>query len=67
MLAPVSVSVPLPNLVRPPVPEMMSPYEMLSDRLKASVPLFVMLPVTEPVVPPLPMVRVPALIVVPPV
>jgi hypothetical protein len=33
---------------------MMPPYEMLSDRLKASVPLFVMLPVTEPVVPPLP-------------
>ena len=55
------------DLVRLPVPEMMPPYEMLSDRLKARVPLFVMLPVTEPVVPPLPMVSVPSLIVVPPV
>ena len=49
-----SVSVPAPDLVRLPEPEMMSLYEMLSDRLKASVPLLVMLPVTEPVVPPLP-------------
>jgi hypothetical protein len=37
------------------------------DRLKTSAPLFVILPVIEPVVPPLPIASVPALIVVPPV
>ena len=54
VLAPVSVRVPAPDLVRLPEPEMMPLYEMLSDRLKASTPLFVMLPVTEPEVPSLP-------------
>ena len=54
VFAPVSVSVPVPDLVRLPEPEIMPLYEMLSDRWKASAPLFVMLPVTEPEVPPLP-------------
>ena len=67
MLAPESVSVPPPDLFRLPGPEILPLYAMLSDRLKARVSLFVTLPVTEPVVPPLPMASVPARIVVPPV
>ena len=54
VLAPVSVRVPAPNLIMLPEPEIMPLYEMLSDRLKISIPLFVMLPLTEPAEPPFP-------------
>ena len=54
VLAPVSVRMPAPSLVPLPVPEIMPSYEMLSDRLRTSAPLFVTLPVIEPEVPPLP-------------
>ena len=67
VLAPESVRVPAPNLVRLPEPAMMPLYATLSDRVKTIKPLFVILPVTEPDVPKLPILSVPpALIVVPP-
>ena len=58
---------PVPELGERPVPEMTPAKVRASARLKISVPLLVTLPVIEPVVPPLPICRVPALIVVPPV
>lgn len=48
VLMPVSVSVPAPKLLTLPVPEIIPLYEPLSERLKTSAPLFVMLPVIEP-------------------
>jgi hypothetical protein len=66
-LAPLSVSVPVPAWVTiPAVPEMTPAKVMLSERLKVSVPVLATLPVIEPVVPPLPICRIPALMVVPP-
>ena len=62
-----SVSVPVPDWVSDPVPETMPAKVTLSERLKTNVPLFVTLPMIEPDVPPLPICRVPALMVVPPV
>ena len=69
-LEPERVSVPAPDLVRLPLPEMVLERVMFPLlRLIASVPLFVMalLEEIEPVVPPSPIWSVPALIVVAPV
>jgi hypothetical protein len=65
-LVPVSVTVALPMSSRLPEPLISPAKVMLSERLKARTPLSTTLPVIEPVVPPLPICRVPALMVVPP-
>ena len=57
---------PLPALVKLPEPVIASPWVRLSERLKASVPLLVIAPPSEPLVPPLPICKVPPEIVVPP-
>jgi hypothetical protein len=64
----VNVSVPAPSLVSEPLPEITFPKEMASLRLKVRFALLVTLPLTliEPTVPPAPIERVPAVIVVPP-
>src|SRR5882724_10887278 len=67
VLAPVSVAVPPPIWVRAPVPVIAPPTVIASERLNARVALLVMLPVIEPEVPPLPICRVPAEMVVVPV
>ena len=67
ILPPESVSVPPPACVRLPEPLMTPANVMLSLRLKTSWPLSVTLPVIEPVMPPLPICRVPLLICVAPV
>jgi hypothetical protein len=69
VLVPLSVSVPLPFFVRAPVPEMILESVIESLRLKTSVPLLViaLLEEMEPVVPPVPIWSVPALMVVVPV
>ena len=60
---------PGPSCVRLPVPPMALPAVTLSDRLKTSEALLVMLlaEAIEPVVPPAPICSVPVLIVVAPV
>ena len=58
--------VPAPCLSTEPVPLMLPSKVMLSERLKIRAALSVTLPVIEPVVPPLPICRVPAAMVVPP-
>lgn len=58
---------PVPALVREPVPEIAPAKVRLSERAKARVPLVTTSPERLPVVPPLPTCRVPAEIVVPPV
>src|SRR6185295_7959096 len=62
-------SVLVPNLLNEPLPEMTPPYVWESERLKASVAPFEIetFPATEPLVPPLPNCKVPALMVVLPV
>jgi len=64
---PVSVVTPVPACVREPLPVIAPAKETTSLRLKTSPALLVMLPATLPAVPPSPICRVPALIVVPPV
>ena len=67
-MAPDSVSVPLPDCVRPPVPEMAMPRLTPSDRLYASVALDTTVVVaSEPLDAPPPMVSVPVATVRPPV
>ena len=63
-----SVTLPVPACVKPPVPVIFCPTEILSLRLKARVPLLVTVAEVPnvPVVPPLPICNVPALIVVAP-
>ena len=62
------VKVTMPALISRTLPEplMLPAKVMLSERLKASTPLSRTLPMMEPVVPPLPICRVPAAMVVPP-
>ncbi|CAM5204718.1 hypothetical protein BTHI11S_06332 [Bosea thiooxidans] len=57
---------PAPVLVRLPEPEIVPPKLKSSSRLKISEPLLVTVPEIEPEVPPFPICKVPALIVVPP-
>jgi hypothetical protein len=67
---PRNVSVPVPSFSMPPVPEITFANKIESERLKASVPLFTIAAVlvpNVPAVPPLPICRVPPLIVVVPV
>ena len=63
---PESVSVPAPELVTVPLPEMTPAYVRASERLTISAALLAMLPAMLPEVPPVPMLSVPALIVVVP-
>lgn len=69
MLAPLSVSVPVPDTCSAPdAPEMRPEYESLSERLKMRVPEFTTLDVAiEPVVEPEPTLTAPAEIVNAPV
>ena len=60
------MSVPAPCLSTEPVPLMTAAEGELSVRLKIRAALSMTLPVIEPVVPPLPICRVPAAMVVPP-
>ena len=66
VLAPVRIVVPAPAWFSVPVPLTTPAYVRELLRLKISALLSVMLPATAPVVPPLPICSVPALIVVPP-
>ena len=66
-MAPLSVNVPEPALVTDPLPLITPAYEKSLDRLKASAALLSTSPVMLPLVPPTPIRRVPALMVVPPV
>jgi hypothetical protein len=63
---PVSTVVPAPIWLMAPVPLRTPPTSSVSDRLNASAPLLTTSPAMLPVLPPLPICRVPALIVVPP-
>ena len=69
MLAPLKVVVPAPNFVSVPVPVMFWLIVMASERLMVRLPLSVMplLDAILPVVPPLPICKVPELMVVVPV
>jgi hypothetical protein len=58
--------VPVPICANAPPPEMTPPKEYVSERLMAKMPLSTTLPVSEPVVPPLPSCSVPPVMVVPP-
>jgi hypothetical protein len=60
------VVTPPPNWFTEPVPETTPPNVTASERLKARVPLSVTSPAMEPVVPPVPSCKVPAVIIVPP-
>ena len=59
--------VPLPFCWKAPVPDMAPSKVNTSERLIANVPLSTTSPAIDPLAPPLPSCRVPALIVVPPV
>src|SRR6266508_3618091 len=58
--------VPAPFCWNAPLPEVTPPNVNVSERLTAKVPLFVTLPTIDPLAPPLPSCRLPAVIVVPP-
>ena len=67
VLSPLRVSAPEPSLVRVPVP-LMSPARVWAlERRMVRLALSTISPATEPVKPPLPSCRVPALMVVTPV
>ncbi len=67
VLEPLSTNMPGPACVKEPEPLMTPANVLLSKQSKTSAPLSTMLPATLPTVPPLPICRLPALIVVPPV
>ena len=67
MFAPVRLVVPAPTWFTTPVPEITLAIVTALERLNCRTALSVMLPATLPVVPPAPMLSVPAVIVVPPV
>src|SRR6266511_495048 len=58
--------VPAPFCWNAPLPDVTPPNVIVSERLTAKVPLFVTLPTIDPLAPPLPSCRLPAVIVVPP-
>ena len=66
VLFPVRINVPLPACTKAPAPVTTPPKVTESLRPNAKVPLFVILPTMLPVVPPLPICSVHALMVVPP-
>jgi hypothetical protein len=65
-LAAVSTVAPVPFCWNPPVPDITPPKVNRSERLTAKVALLTTLPRIDPLVPPLPSCKVPALMVVGP-
>ena len=66
VLAAVSTVAPVPFCWNAPVPEITLPKVKVSERLTAKVPLLTTVPRIDPLVPPFPSCKVPALIVVGP-
>ena len=67
MLAPARVKVPVPCLVRLPLPLIAPPRLRASERLMIKAALLTISPLTPPEMPPLPSCKVPAVMVVVPV